>query len=154
MNEIRGNILDYIGRADGVCITTNGIVKSNGEAVMGAGVALAFKNRFPQLPKLLGSAITREGNVVRFLDYVQGQHGSKFTRTISFPTKHHWRDKSDIELIKESARQLVHFCDTVAPKASKIIIPRPGCGNGELNWRDVKEILSPMLDDRFYIIKK
>ena len=40
MNEITGNILNYIGKPKTlVCITTNGFVKNNGEAVMGAGCA-------------------------------------------------------------------------------------------------------------------
>jgi hypothetical protein len=34
-----------------------------------------------------------------------------------------------------------------------IYLPRPGCGNGRLNWEDVKKILSPILkSDRFHIV--
>lgn len=47
MLVLKGNALDYIGKSDIVCVTTNGIVKSNGELVMGAGCALAFKKQFP-----------------------------------------------------------------------------------------------------------
>ena len=32
---------------------------------------------------------------------------------------------------------------------SKVLIPRPGCGYGELNWQDIKPLLESILDDRF-----
>ena len=65
----KGNILNYIGVVDIVCVTTNGIIKSNGELVMGAGCALEFKNRFPKIPKILGDKIKKSGN----LPYVAGK---------------------------------------------------------------------------------
>lgn len=53
----QGNILNYIGKSDIVCVTTNGVVKSNGELVMGGDCALAFKNNFPEIPKILGEKV-------------------------------------------------------------------------------------------------
>ena len=34
------------------------------------------------------------------------------------------------------------------------VLPRPGCGCGKLEWEEVKKILSPILDDRIYIISR
>ena len=45
-NLIKGNIFDYIGKVDAICITTNGTIKSNGELVMGAGVAKEFYDKY------------------------------------------------------------------------------------------------------------
>ena len=39
MKEVKGNIFNYIGIADAICVTTNGIVKKDGSLVMGAGIA-------------------------------------------------------------------------------------------------------------------
>ena len=45
-NILTGNIFDYVGLVDAICITTNGTIKSNGELVMGAGVAKAFYDKY------------------------------------------------------------------------------------------------------------
>ena len=45
MKEVTGNIWDY--PADIVCITTNGSTTRNGSAVMGKGIALQAKERYP-----------------------------------------------------------------------------------------------------------
>ncbi|MCZ2224447.1 MAG: hypothetical protein LC122_12560 [Chitinophagales bacterium] len=47
MIEVIGNLFDFVNIADAICITTNGIVKSNQEAVMGAGIALQAAEKFP-----------------------------------------------------------------------------------------------------------
>lgn len=143
MKEIRGNIWDYHYEGNWVVITTNGVVKANGEAVMGKGIALQAKLRYPELPYELGRAIKMYGNRVILLDGV-----TKLRKMFSFPTKHHWRDKSDLGLIEESAKQLA----AIAPK-EKIYIVRPGCSNGQLDWKDVKPILERYLDGRFVVVQ-
>lgn len=157
MKEITGNIFDLgnakaldgspidITDADAICVTTNGIVKANGELVMGAGIALAFAKRFPNLPRYLGECVTEKGN------QVYSVLPSLFTKSVaSFPTKHHWKDQSDLKLIHTSAHQLVEKANKW--RWQKVILPRPGCGLGGLKWADVKAVIEPILDDRFYII--
>ena len=75
-----------------------------------------------------------------------GEVGS--CRIIAFPVKHHWAQKADLELIRKSAEQLVE----ISQYCERVLIPRPGCGNGQLNWEEVKPILEEILDDRFYVI--
>jgi len=36
----------------------------------------------------------------------------------------------------------------------KVYLVRPGCGNGRLDWRDVKKVLLARLDDRFVVVEK
>jgi len=152
MKEITGNIWEQ--KCDWLCITTNGIVKNsgnsylNGEAVMGAGIAKQAKERYPDLPLKLGKKIKEKGNVVSCL----GKRDGKWI--ISFPTKNDWKDKSSIELIKQSASQLKNYFDKQEVKPV-VIIPRPGCANGGLNWEDVKkEIENILVDDNFLIISQ
>lgn len=60
-----------------------------------------------------------------------------------------WMSQAKPELIKRSAELLVQLAEDFEWKS--VIIPKPGCGAGGLNWRDVKPLLQG-LDDRFYII--
>ena len=131
----KGNIL---------CITTNGFVKKNGEAVMGRGIASQAKKRFPKLPSFLGDNLLRLGNHVYFL--------SKWEKwfLMSFPTKHNWWEKSDLELIKKSVKELQDIVGTDDCKL-KVFLPRPGCSNGGLDWKDVKPLVEH-LDDQYIIV--
>jgi len=53
-------------------------------------------------------------------------------------------------LIKTSATQLVVITNVYG--WHKVVLPRPGCGAGELSWPAVKAELDQILDDRFYSI--
>lgn len=141
MREITGNLWDYHDKGFWVCITTNGALTNDERAVMGRGTAEQAKHRFPDLPRKLGRRIVFFGN-----------HVSKFAeeRLFSFPVKHHWREKADLDLICRSCDEL-----TVRLQRSgieEVILPRPGCGNGGLDWYDVRDRIFERLDDRVLII--
>jgi len=169
MKEMRGDLFSCT--ADAICVTTNGFVKKNGDAVMGMGCAKTLKELYPVAPKLLGQAIKEHGNVVNFL----GNHNG--TIVMSFPVKasneicetdsanvvdHNKKKytvnnivpgfacKARLKIIERSARDLVRWADH--NKWQNVIIPRPGCGAGELDWNDVKPVLDSILDDRFTAI--
>ncbi|NJL51030.1 MAG: hypothetical protein HC930_00400 [Hydrococcus sp. SU_1_0] len=108
MLEITGNIFDLNSWSRkpttpkiALCVTTNGVVKANGQAVMGAGMAKAFTRIYPQLPIILGQRLTGSGNQVHYLLTDGNVH------ILSFPTKHHWRDSSDLFLIKKFSSNFV-----------------------------------------------
>lgn len=145
MIEVRGDAWKECVKYDALCITTNGAVKTNGECVMGRGIALEAKKRFPQLPGILGYMIKSYGNHVHKLGVLNNK-----VALLSFPVKHHWKDKADIELINRSAQELVQLANRA--EWERILLPRPGCGNGKLSWSDVKLVLNKVLDDRFHII--
>lgn len=155
---------------DAVCVTTNGYVKANGENVMGRGCAAQVAKQMPDVPKILGSLITTQGNHVHYLNQSNG------VALLSFPVKpvtikynlyldvvKHMQDKfnkgdivpgwaatADIEIIEQSAKELVAYVDST--KWQRVLLPRPGCGAGELEWEIVKPILDKYLDDRFLSI--
>jgi len=146
VKEITGDIWDYHKKGHWIVITTNGNVKTNGEAVMGKGIALQAKQRYPDLPLMLGKQIQQVGNVLHHW----GQEGLLF-----LPTKHNWWEKSDLELIEMGIQQLKDFFDKIIKDyPTPIYLVRPGCSSGGLDWKDVKPILEKYLDNRFVVVER
>ncbi len=150
MIEEKGNIWNKHKEGHYITVTTNGIIKANGECVMGRGVAAQAKRLFPGLPSILGTRLTRYGNHVHLFSNL---------RIFSFPTKHDWKNPSDIDLIEKSCYELVELCNdpeankVYIDKETKVYMTRPGCGNGRLRWEDVKPILERILDDRYIVMQ-
>lgn len=164
MRQAKGNMLYMEG--DALCITTNGFIKANGECVMGRGIAKAMSDAFPHLPRVLGASIRKNGNSVQQLDVINNMQviafpvkaisaistGSNYVSHKHFPIGSlvpGWALKADPELITTSAKQLVELINKTNCK--NVLMPRPGCGAGELDWGDIEPILSSILDDRFII---
>lgn len=145
-----------------VVVTTNGVIKDNGEAVMGAGVALEAKRRFVMLPRDLGNYIKARGNHVAYWTLYN---------LFTFPTKNDWRNNSELALIEQSAIEMVGVCNRLKEplepgldsysryrpekfgSSGKIYMPKPGCGNGGLRWENVRLVLEKHLDDRFVVVE-
>lgn len=151
MHESFGNLWHSYDRGYRICITTNGALNSRGECVMGRGIASQAKERFPFLPLLLGKSIKANGNHVYYFEEYD---------VYSFPVKHHWAEKADLQLIKRSAEELVFLVNQMEPGrvennlSKTVFLPRPGCGNGKLQWQDVLPLLVPILDSRFIVMEK
>ena len=134
-----------------LCITTNGDLNKNGECIMGKGVALQFKNLFPDLPKRIGNFIQQYGNRVFNLGLFN--YKGIPIRIMTFPTKHHWKEESDINLIRKSCEEIIQVCDKY--NCDTIFLPAPGIGSGKLNYKTtVEPVISLILDSRFYICFK
>lgn len=145
MKEIKGDMFkNNICGYDAICITTNGIIKNNGKAVMGAGVAKICRDKYKGSDINLANTLKKNGNHVNIFFLHEGLF------IISFPTKNNWRDKSDIDLIKRSALELEELVNKC--KFERVLLPRPGCTNGKLNWEDVKAVIEPILSDKITII--
>lgn len=143
MQYIDGDIFEYHKQPNSaICIPTNGIVKRNGELVMGAGMALLAKQKFPELPYRLGRLVKENGlRVEYFPEY----------RLFAFPTKQNWKENGDIELIRKSAFELDDSVHKLGIK--KVYLPRVGAGLGKLDWREVHKNLNKILDsDRYYLV--
>ena len=104
--------------------------------IMGRGIALQFKNNFPENFRAYEAACARE----------EVQPGRMFvyeTRTltnpkfiINFPTKRHWRGKARIEDIDSGLAALVSEVRTRGIRS--IALPPLGAGLGGLDWADVR----------------
>ncbi|TXT66101.1 MAG: hypothetical protein BAJALOKI3v1_50101 [Promethearchaeota archaeon] len=144
MIEKHGNIFNEVGQCDALCITTNGALRKNGNGICGAGIAKQARDKWGFIEKRLGKSIKKHGNKVMPLLIDNN------TTIVAFPTKEHWKDNSNIDLISESCSCLYEL--TNALNWSRVCLPRPGCMNGNLSWYLVKPILSNILtDDRFEI---
>ena len=119
------------------------MVKKNGDCVMGRGIASAFKTKYPFAPKILGDKIKENGNIVQKIMW------NDDIIFMAFPTKHNWFENSNIDLIAKSAEQLNKFA--AENPDLKILLPRPGCGNGGLDWKDVKPVLNSLLSNIYVV---
>lgn len=140
MREVKGNIWELAQPGDAIIITTNGTVKKNGECVMGRGIAKEAKDRFPEIALVLGEKIR---------DYGNRPHALLVDNNImlfSFPVKHNWWEKADLKLIKQSANWF--NSQFIGPyEFNTIWMPRPGCGNGGLNWENVRPLIDFLRDN-------
>ena len=148
MKELVGNMFDMC--ADAYCITTNGIVRENGTAVMGAGVALAANKKFRGCEEFLGRHISTQGHNVGVFYTFSNERFRKDIDIISFPTKYNWKLLACLPLILLSAQQLMELINVNDYKT--VLLPRPGCANGGLIWEDVKLVIEPILDDRVTVV--
>lgn len=149
MINVTGNLFQMQGW---LCITTNGFVKNNGRAVMGAGCAKTIRDAVPDIDLALGKHIRTRGNVVGIIGTYKNNNP-----VFSFPVKHRWWEQADINLIAQSARDLrqLWLSSPVMniSRAYDVFIPRPGCGNGKLDYKDVEPVLAEILvEDNFKII--
>lgn len=148
MKELNGDL--WRTPADVRIITTNGTIKKDGRAVMGKGCADQAKNKYPGLDELFGMMLRVYGNRALILQ------SPPLDALWSFPVKHNWQDAADLELIARSAAKVAQYADRheelFGIRAPRILLPRPGCGNGRLDWKDVKPVIVDLLDDRFTVV--
>lgn len=127
--EVVANLFDL--KAESYVNTVNCV------GVMGKGIALEFKIRYPHM----------------YLDYVRQCREGLFTpgqvRTwhsgtdniwiYNMATKKHWKNPSKFEWVKEGLVDLACNLEFLAIKS--IVMPRPGCGNGGLDWEQVRPLV-------------
>lgn len=150
MKEIVGNFWEVAPEYDILTVTTNGVVKSNGRLVMGAGIAKEFRDMFVDIDLTFGKFVLKYGNIPCITKW-----GEQYL--MSFPTKDNWKDYSKIELIEKSADLIKTTVDKMEDEVNcclTVLMTRAGCGNGGLTWSVVREILAPYFDDRFTVINK
>lgn len=143
MKEIVGNLWDEGPHHHPVwrCITTNGSVNRRGQCVMGRGCAKEATDLFPGLAVSIGDHITARGNHLFALPLIH---------IVGFPVKHHWREKADLKLIEQSAHELRDLAEREC--FDLFILPRPGCGYGQLTWEQVKPVIASILPDNVSVI--
>ena len=111
--------------------------------VMGRGIALQFKNTFPENFKAYEVACQRkEVQPGRMFVFDTGELTPP-RYIINFPTKRHWRGKSRIEDIEAGLEALVK--EIRARNIRSIAIPPLGSGLGGLDWARVRPLIERAL---------
>lgn len=124
----QGNLLD--SKAEALVNTVNTL------GIMGKGIALMFKEAFPENFKIYEAACKRKEVKLgqMFVTEREDMFGPRWI--INFPTKANWRFPSRIEWIEEGLRDLRRVLDEKGIRS--VAIPPLGAGNGGLDWSDVK----------------
>lgn len=132
------NLLE--SNADALVNTVNTV------GVMGKGIALQFKNLFPNNYKLYAKACKAKevqvGNL--FITEEASLLGGKKI-IINFPTKTDWRKPSEYAYIESGLQELARVIKERDIKS--VAIPPLGAGNGGLDWEKVKELINRYLSN-------
>ncbi|WP_028643237.1 type II toxin-antitoxin system antitoxin DNA ADP-ribosyl glycohydrolase DarG [Nocardioides sp. URHA0020] len=117
----------------------------NTVGVMGKGIALQFKNAYPDAFKAYAAACKRgEVETGKMFVFETGQLGPSARYIINFPTKRHWKGKSKLEYIESGLEDLVRVLREYEIKS--VAVPPLGCGNGGLEWAVVEPLIRAALN--------
>jgi len=125
---VTGNLLE--ADAEAIVNTVNTV------GVMGKGIALQFKQAYPDNYEAYRKACSHhEVQPGKMFVFPTGKLvNPKYL--INFPIKRHWKGKSRMEDIDSGLRALVEVVGNLGIRS--IAIPPLGCGNGGLSWVEVK----------------
>lgn len=134
-----GKIVEKTGNIfNSKCQTIVNTVNSVG--VMGKGLALEFRLRYPHMYELYREYCKKE--------MIEPGKLFLYKRSkpwiLNFPTKLHWKDPSKLEYIEKGLNK---FTISYKDKGiNSIAFPQLGTLNGKLDWNDVKNLMYKYLD--------
>lgn len=132
----KGNLLT--AKAEALVNTVNTV------GVMGKGIALMFKEQFPENMVNYKNAcrlkLINTGKI-----FVTEQSMAEPRWIINFPTKQHWKNPSKMDWIIDGLNDLHQFIKI--NKIKSIAIPPLGAGNGGLSWQAVRKQIESILSD-------
>jgi O-acetyl-ADP-ribose deacetylase (regulator of RNase III) len=137
MEFTQGNLLE--ADVEAVVNTVNTV------GVMGKGIALMFKERFPEnyeeYRKACKAGKVNTGEL--FITHSPELGGPQWV--VNFPTKENWRNPTKMEWVESGLVKLREFIQD--EKVRSIALPPLGCGNGGLSWPDVRPKIEAALGD-------
>lgn len=133
---VEGNLLDAAVEALVNTVNTVG--------VMGKGIALMFKQAFPENFRLYEEACRRGEVRVGRMFVTENRLLTGPRWIVNFPTKRHWRQPSKLEWIVDGLQDLRRVVEENGMRS--IALPALGCGNGGLNWKEVRPEIERALE--------
>jgi O-acetyl-ADP-ribose deacetylase (regulator of RNase III) len=131
----KGDLLEQ--RVDAIVNTVNTV------GVMGKGIALQFRRKWPDNFKAYEAACKRNEVVPCKMFVFDNGRLVEPKYIINFPTKRHWRQASRMSDIECGLEDLIEQVKALGIRS--IAIPPLGCGNGGLDWSDVR----PRIEEAF-----
>ena len=125
---VQGNLLE--APAEAIVNTVNTV------GVMGKGLALMFKNAFPQNYLRYSEACKRKDVQIGRMFVTENLMLDGPRWIINFPTKEHWRNPSKLQWVIDGLQDLRHVIEVNG--IGSIAVPPLGCGNGGLDWALVR----------------
>jgi O-acetyl-ADP-ribose deacetylase (regulator of RNase III) len=136
--------------------TTGNLFEANAEAlinavncvgIMGKGIALQFKQKFPADYFKAYKIACQNGELaigsVQVFELENAQTNLRYI--INFPTKRHWREQSRIADIERGLQSLVKAVELYGIKS--VAMPALGCGLGGLDYAEVKSLIEKAFAD-------
>ena len=119
LSETTGDIFSFIG-------THKIVIPTNCMGVMGKGLALQAKERYPGIEDMYKEFCTNCEGPIPPVSFPE------FPDLVLVPTKTHWRLDSDLDFVSRAVHALAKL------KGGPFVLPRLGCGLGKLKWESVK----------------
>jgi O-acetyl-ADP-ribose deacetylase (regulator of RNase III) len=136
-------MIEEVHDADLFDIPADAIVNPvNCVGVMGKGIALEIKKRYPKSYRAYKVACECGHLRPGVLFYVAGQGGER--SIVHFASKDHWRQPSKLEWVQAGLEDLRRHYTAWGLKS--IAMPQLGCGLGKLNWEDVRPLILTALE--------
>ncbi len=133
---VKGNLLQ--ASVEALVNTVNEV------GVMGKGIAAMFRDAFPHNTEVYERAAKAKTVAVGKMLVTENPEVDGPRWIINFPTKRHWRQPSRLEWIKSGLTDLRRVIQEREIKS--IALPPLGCGNGGLDWSDVKHEIVQSLE--------
>lgn len=133
----KGNIFD--AQVEAYVNTVNTV------GVMGKGVALECKTRYPEVFQIYKTECNNKRFNIGDILTVRAYKDNNPIFILNFPTKQHWKNPSKLEWISMTLPNLKKTIERYTIKS--IAIPPLGCGNGGLDWNMVKPLIINTLQD-------
>jgi len=131
----KGNVLD--APVEALVNTVNTV------GVMGKGIALMFKEAFPENFRAYEEACKRGDVRIGRMFVTESSRLDGPRWIINFPSKQHWRQPSKLEWIREGLADLRRV--VVEKGIRSLALPPLGCGNGGLDWAEVRPEIERVL---------
>lgn len=134
---LQGNLLE--APVEAIVNTVNTV------GVMGKGIALMFKEAYPLNFKLYDEACKRKEVRIGHMFVTETGELDGPRWIINFPTKQHWRQPTKLQWVIDGLADLRRVIEEKGIRS--VAVPPLGCGNGGLDWADVRPAIEHALGD-------
>jgi hypothetical protein len=145
-----GNMWDTYDEAELFLITANSYVKQDGHLIMGAGIALEAKERFPGVDLAMGKHMRKHFCRSQGDYYVMISDGWPEKKLGLFQVKRHFSEPADLQLIELSAAKLAWMMNN-RPWVN-VHMNFPGIGAGKQSVFDVVKSLHPLMEPQEWTV--